>query len=100
MQRIQRKRTIQKVYHDFVECAKIGAVKIVHGNVHSLNPQDALEQQIFIYNNIFFSFSIDSPIDFSNNHPFYLAFLGDTINDTVPTHSAVNGDLRGIQKLE
>ena len=33
LQRIQRKRTIQKVYYEFVENAKIGAVKIIEGNV-------------------------------------------------------------------
>jgi len=66
LQRIQRKRTIQKVYYEFVENSKIGAVKIIEGNVQSLNPNDALEQQIFIYNNIFFSFCVDSPLDFSN----------------------------------
>jgi protein TIF31 len=53
------------VYYEFVENAKVGAVKIIEGNVQSLNPNDVLEQQIFIYNNIFFSFCVDSPLDFS-----------------------------------
>lgn len=89
LQRIQRKRTIQKVYYEFVENSKIGAVKIIEGNVQSLNPNDALEQQIFIYNNIFFSFCVDSPLDFS-----------ETIKESIPTFSAVNSDFRGIQSLE
>ncbi|CDW71842.1 eukaryotic translation initiation factor 3 subunit [Stylonychia lemnae] len=85
MQRIQRKRTIQKIYSDFVECAKIGAVKVIQGNVSALNPNDPPLQQIYIYNNIFFSYCADSPFDFKDN---------------IPTYAAVNGDLNGIQKLE
>jgi protein TIF31 len=87
------------VYYEFVENAKVGAVKIIEGNVQSLNPNDVLEQQIFIYNNIFFSFCVDSPLDFSKLI-HYLINIGETINESIPTYSAVNSDFRGIQSLE
>ena len=82
MQRIQRKRTVQKIYADFVECSKIvstyypfiipndlikGAEKVITGGVEALNPNDTRHQQIFVYNNIFFSFTVNSPEDFSTS---------------------------------
>jgi protein TIF31 len=30
----------------------------------------------------------------------FLTLIGETVNDSVPTYQAVNGDLRGIQKIE
>ena len=38
LQKIQRKRTIQKIYQDFVDCATNGAMKVIEGNVYALNP--------------------------------------------------------------
>jgi protein TIF31 len=59
VQRIQRDRAIQKVYNDFLDAAIKGAVAIVNGNLMPLNPNETEKQQVFVYNYIFFSYSID-----------------------------------------
>jgi protein TIF31 len=59
MQRIQRDRAVAKVYNDFLEAAVKGAVAIVGGNLTPLNPNEASRQQVFVYNQIFFSFAVD-----------------------------------------
>ncbi|TNV86202.1 hypothetical protein FGO68_gene3368 [Halteria grandinella] len=89
LQRIQRVRTLQRVYSEFVEAAKVGAAKIVQGNLEPLNPQDSQEHFIYIYNNIFFSHCLDSSLSYP-----------ESMNDTIPSFSAVNGDLKGLQQIE
>lgn len=41
----------------------------------ALNPNDKRESQIYIYNNIFFSFATDVPENFSEQ-----------VSDTIPTY--------------
>lgn len=48
-----------------------------------------MQSQIYIYNNIFFSFCVDIPNTFQ-----------ETCHETVPTYTAANADLKGIQKVE
>ena len=59
VQRVQRDRAVQKVYNDFLDAAIKGAIAIVNGNLIPLNPNESEKQQVFVYNYIFFSFSID-----------------------------------------
>ena len=60
MQRIQRDRAMYKTYNDFVDAATKGAIALVHKNLIAMNPnEDAERHQVFVYNYIFFSFSID-----------------------------------------
>jgi protein TIF31 len=59
MERILRDRNLIKVYNDFIEASTKGAQAIVNGNLTSLNPNDPLVSQVFVYNYIFFSFAID-----------------------------------------
>jgi protein TIF31 len=59
-QRIQRDRAFFKIYYDFVEAAKKGAMTIVNKGITALNPMDPEKQQVFVYNYIFFSFAIDT----------------------------------------
>jgi hypothetical protein len=41
---VQRDRAINKIYNDFLEAAKEGAVAIINGNINSLNPGENKKQ--------------------------------------------------------
>lgn len=70
MQRIQRDRAVQKVYNDFLEAAVKGAVAIIGGNLTPLNPNEGPKQQVFVYNQIFFSFAVDLVGEREDDSPF------------------------------
>ena len=59
LQRIQRDKAMGKIYADFLEAAVNGAKSVVLGCIQSLNPMDSRNQQLFVYNHIFFSFTED-----------------------------------------
>jgi len=42
-----------------LEAATQGAIAIIKGNLSALNPNEAKKQQVFVYNYIFFSFTVD-----------------------------------------
>lgn len=65
--RITRDRHVFKTYNDFVDAATKGAVAIVNGNLTPLNPNEALTSQIFVYNYIFFSFAVDTPLSYRDH---------------------------------
>lgn len=58
--RLLRDRALFKFNSDFAAAVRQGAVEVVNGNVMSLNPADETRSQMFIWNNIFFSFAVDS----------------------------------------
>ena len=43
-QRVQRDRAYHKIYFDFVEAARRGAMAIVNKNIQALNPMDPEKQ--------------------------------------------------------
>jgi protein TIF31 len=53
-----------KVNNDFLKAAVEGAQAVVNGNIQPANPMDPKECQVFIYNNIFFSFAVETPESF------------------------------------
>lgn len=57
--RIIRERAIFKVHGDFIAAATRGAIAVIDGNVLALNPNEDTKMQMFIWNNIFFSFGFD-----------------------------------------
>ncbi|CAK7274323.1 Intracellular distribution of mitochondria [Sporothrix epigloea] len=57
--RIFRERLVAKVFADYVDAATRGAILVACGEVGPLNPTEARDAQIFVYNNIFFSFGAD-----------------------------------------
>ena len=57
--RIFRERLMSKVYAEFNDAAVRGAVLVARGEVAPLNPTEALNAQIFICNNVFYSFGAD-----------------------------------------
>lgn len=58
-ERVFRERLTSKLFADFSEAAARGAVLVARGDVLALNPTEARDAQIFVYNNIFFSFGAD-----------------------------------------
>ncbi|XP_005170337.2 clustered mitochondria protein homolog isoform X2 [Danio rerio] len=57
--RLIRDRAIFKVNSDFVSAATRGAMAVVDGNVMPINPSEEPRQQMFVWNNIFFSLGFD-----------------------------------------
>jgi protein TIF31 len=57
--RVYRERLISKLFADYNDAAARGAIMVANGDIPPLNPTECRDAQIFIYNNIFFSFGAD-----------------------------------------
>ena len=57
--RVFRERFISKLFADYTDAAARGAILVARGEVTPLNPTEGRDAQIFVYNNIFFSFGAD-----------------------------------------
>ncbi|KAL9015500.1 MAG: hypothetical protein Q9185_007106 [Variospora sp. 1 TL-2023] len=57
--RVFRERLLAKIQAEFNEAAARGAVLVARGEVAPLNPTEGKDAQIFVYNNIFYSFGAD-----------------------------------------
>jgi protein TIF31 len=57
--RVFRERLTSKLFADYNDAAARGAVLVARGEVAPLNPTEARDAQIFVYNNVFFSFGAD-----------------------------------------
>jgi protein TIF31 len=57
--RVFRERLLAKLFADYNEAAARGAVLVARGEVAPLNPTEGRDAQIFVYNNIFYSFGAD-----------------------------------------
>ena len=57
--RVFRERLISKLFADYNDAATRGAVMVARGEIAPLNPTECRDAQIFVYNNIFFSFGAD-----------------------------------------
>ncbi|UKZ52284.1 hypothetical protein TrVGV298_006059 [Trichoderma virens] len=57
--RVFRERLTSKLFADYNDAAVKGAVLIAHGEIAPLNPTETRDAQIFVYNNIFYSFGAD-----------------------------------------
>ena len=64
--RVFRERLTSKLFADYNEAAARGAVLVARGEVAPLNPTEGQDAQIFIYNNIFFSFGADGVATFAS----------------------------------
>ena len=58
-ERVFRERLISKVFAEFTDAAARGATLVARCEVAPLNPTEAEDAQIFVYNNIFYSFGAD-----------------------------------------
>lgn len=57
--RVFRERFISKLFADYTDAASRGAILVARGEVTPLNPTEGRDAQIFVYNNVFFSFGAD-----------------------------------------
>ena len=57
--RVFRERITSKLFADYNEAAARGAIMVARGEIAPLNPTENRDAQIFVYNNIFFSFGAD-----------------------------------------
>jgi protein TIF31 len=57
--RVFRERLTSKLFADYTDAAARGAVLVARGEVAPLNPTESRDAQIFVYNNVFFSFGAD-----------------------------------------
>ncbi|KAK2612955.1 Intracellular distribution of mitochondria [Conoideocrella luteorostrata] len=57
--RVFRERLVSKLFADYNDAATKGAVMVARGEITPLNPTECRDAQIFVYNNIFFSFGSD-----------------------------------------
>lgn len=84
-EQIVRSRVMYKIVNEFVEAATQGAVAIVEGHIPPINPMDDSSAHVYVFNNIFFSMSIDgksAPKDAAGEEAAY---------------SAANRDLLGVK---
>jgi protein TIF31 len=58
-ERLFRDRLTSKLFADFNEVAVKGAVLVARGEIAPLNPTEGRDAQIFVHNNVFFSFGAD-----------------------------------------
>ncbi|MEE6504545.1 hypothetical protein FKM82_005231 [Ascaphus truei] len=80
-----RERANFKINSDFVGASTRGATAVIDGNVMAINPGEDTKMQMFIWNNIFFSFGFDV-----RDH--YKDLGGDHA-----AHIAASHDLKGVQ---
>lgn len=64
--RVFRERLTSKLFADYNDAAARGAVLVARGEVAPLNPTEGKDAQIFVYNNIFFSFGADGVATFAS----------------------------------
>lgn len=57
--KVFRERLTSKLFADYNDAAARGAVLVARGEIAPLNPTEDMDAQIFVYNNIFFSFGAD-----------------------------------------
>ncbi|MCJ1284124.1 Intracellular distribution of mitochondria [Xylographa opegraphella] len=57
--RVFRERITSKLFADYTDAATRGAVMVARGEVAPLNPTENRDAQIFVYNNVFFSYGAD-----------------------------------------
>jgi protein TIF31 len=64
--RVFRERLTSKLFADYNDAAAKGAVLVARGEVAPLNPTEGADAQIFIYNNIFYSYGCDGVQTFAS----------------------------------
>ncbi|KAN0032529.1 hypothetical protein ACTFIV_006428 [Dictyostelium citrinum] len=84
-ERIIRDRAISKVNSEFVECAVRGAQVIVDKAILPINPTENERSHMFLYNNIFFSYALDTRDSFTD------------CGGDAGARTSANNDLKGIR---
>ena len=65
--RVFRERLTSKLFAEYNEAAIRGACLVARGEVQPLNPTEAKDAQIFVYNNVFYSFGADGVGTFTSD---------------------------------
>jgi protein TIF31 len=97
-ERLVRERAVFKSYSDFVAAATRAAMAVVNGNIMPINPGEDMHQQMYIWNNMFFSLGFDVKDhykDFGGDAAAYAA----TASDLNGVRMYMNLDLEGIYTL-
>ncbi|GAA51046.1 protein TIF31 [Clonorchis sinensis] len=79
-ERLLRDRAIFKSNSDFVAAATRAAMSVVNGDIMAINPGETRKQQMFIWNNMFFSLGFDVKDHykhFGGEHAAYVATSSD-----------------------
>ncbi|CAH8559830.1 unnamed protein product [Dicrocoelium dendriticum] len=79
-ERLLRDRAIFKSNSDFVAAATRAAMSVVNGDILAINPGETRKQQMFIWNNMFFSLGFDVKDhykQFGGEHAAYVATSSD-----------------------
>lgn len=58
-ERVETERLLVRISHEFSSAASKTAMSILHGDLVAMNPESPLEEQIFLKDNIFYSFVTD-----------------------------------------
>ncbi|KAF0978773.1 hypothetical protein FDP41_001843 [Naegleria fowleri] len=96
--RLTRDRTLFKIHCDFVDAAVKGAKAVVEKYLSPINPIDKKTSQVYIQNNIFFSFSINSEDAKDENDMDKFAYQNAN-NDLKGVMAFNEADVRGIHTL-
>jgi protein TIF31 len=89
--RVFRERVTNKLFADYNEAATQGAVLIARGEVAPVNPTENRDAQIFVYNNVFYSFGADGVGTFASE--------GGDEAARIATGKDVNG-VRSVNQLD
>ncbi|CAL8079604.1 unnamed protein product [Calicophoron daubneyi] len=84
-ERLLRDRAIFKSNSDFVAAATRAAVSVVNGDIMAINPGETRKQQMFIWNNMFFSLGFDVKEHYKEFGGEYAAYV------------ATSSDLSGVR---
>jgi len=93
--RVFRERVTSKLFADYNEAAAQGAVLIARGEVAPLNPTENKDAQIFVYNNVFYSFGADGVGTFANEGGDEAARVA-TGKDVMGVKSVNQLDIQGL----
>ncbi|KAL2352864.1 clustered mitochondria-domain-containing protein [Cryomyces antarcticus] len=93
--RVFRERLTSKLFADYNEAATRGAVLVARGEVAPLNPTEDRDAQIFVYNNVFFSFGADGVETFKTDGGDEAARVA-TGKDVVGVKAVNQLDVNGI----
>ncbi|KAJ0988140.1 hypothetical protein J5N97_006496 [Dioscorea zingiberensis] len=96
-ERIFRDRVLYKVSCDFVEAAISGAIGVIRRCIPPINPTDPECFHMYVHNNIFFSFALDSDLGQISKD----GVLETQITDNEQaTYASANNDLKGTKAFQ
>ncbi|ORY06134.1 clustered mitochondria-domain-containing protein [Clohesyomyces aquaticus] len=93
--RVFRERLTSKLFADYNEAATRGAMLVARGEIAPLNPTEAKDAQIFVYNNIFYSFGADGVGTFGTEGGDEAARVA-VGKDVVGVRTVNNLDIQGL----